>query len=134
MKVEGLDELIKSLEKAKVSLPAQMDIWLEEIGVKALQLVRKEILARNLVDTRDMLNSFMKGGGDNIWEKSGGAGNSILQVGSSIDYALYLEMGYITKSGAVVYPKPFFSTAMRAVEIMIDRNIQKKFNEWIDSI
>lgn len=111
-----------------------MAVWIEEIGIKALQAVRKEILARNLVDTRNMLNSFMKGNGNNIWELQKGAGSVSLEVGSVVDYALYLEMGYVTKNGIPVYPKPYFTTAMRAIEIMIDKQLANKFGKWFDSL
>lgn len=130
MQVNGLKEFQELINKINTELEPQMEIWAEEIGIKMVQAVRKEIRARGLVDSRNMINSFMKGSNGNIWEISRGNGVS-LEFGSNVDYAFYLEMGYVTKGGSIVYPKSYFTTAMRAIELMIDIQLANKFMKWV---
>lgn len=130
MQVNGLKEFQELINKINTELEPQMEIWAEEIGIKMVQAVRKEIRARGLVDSRNMINSFMKGSNGNIWEISRGNGVS-LEFGSNVDYAFYLEMGYVTKGGCIVYPKSYFTTAMRAIELMIDIQLANKFMKWV---
>jgi hypothetical protein len=97
MKIKGLDELIKKLDKAaNGGLRKEMTLWLEGMGMEFLDIVQDEIIRTKTVDTRNLLNSFKKGDGDNVWElKSGGLA---LHVGTNLDYASYVNDGHNTIS------------------------------------
>lgn len=95
MKIKGLDELIKKLEKAaNGGLKAQMALWLEAMGMEFLDVVQDEIIGTKTVDTRLLLNSFKRGDSDNVFElKSGGL---MLHIGTNINYASYVNDGHFT--------------------------------------
>ncbi|BDG48778.1 HK97 gp10 family phage protein [Parageobacillus sp. KH3-4] len=95
MKIKGLDELIKKLDKAtNGGLRKEIALWLEGMGMKFLDIVQDEIIRTQTVDTRNLLNSFKKGDSENVWEiKSGGLA---LHVGTNLDYASYVNDGHFT--------------------------------------
>jgi len=95
MKIKGLNELIKKLDKAaNGGLRKEMTLWLEGMGMEFLDIVQDEIIRTQTVDTRNLLNSFKKGNDENVWEiKSGGLA---LLVGTNLDYASYANDGHFT--------------------------------------
>lgn len=68
--------------------------WMQAIGEKFLELVQNEIIARDVVDSRLLLNSFHKGGDGNMWTAS--EGGLVLEVGTNVEYAQWVEEGHST--------------------------------------
>lgn len=91
--LKDLKKLNQSIQKmGGTNLRKKYAEWLEILGVEFLEIVRGEIIARNKVDTQNLLSSFSKGSLNNIWIlKEGGLS---LEVGSNVSYASYLNDGY----------------------------------------
>ena len=70
----------------------EIQLFLEGIGEEFLRTVQDAIIDMGAVDTRLMLASFGKGGGGNVWEVSDGG--LTLTVGSTLDYAQYVNDGH----------------------------------------
>lgn len=66
--------------------------FFEGLGMEFLRVIQDEIINMGAVDTRLMLASFGKGGGGNVWEVSDGG--LTLTVGSTLDYAQYVNDGH----------------------------------------
>lgn len=130
--IEGFDEMLKIMMEINEELPDQLDQWMEKIGDFFLKEVRREIRSRKLMDTRNMLWSFQKDNENNIWETQQNSEGFTLNVGSVVDYAFYIEMGYVMRNGRIVYPKPYFRTAHRTTEKVFMRMAESAFDRWIN--
>ncbi len=64
----------------------EIALFFEGLGMEFLRMVQDEIISAGALDTRLMLASFGKGGGNNVWEVSNGG--LTLTVGSTLDYAV----------------------------------------------
>lgn len=73
--------------------------WFEGLGIELLRIVEDEIIRRNVVDTRLLLQSFTKGDKNNIWEISDGG--LTLEVGTHAHYASYVNDGHWTNPQGV---------------------------------
>lgn len=71
--------------------------FLEGLGEEFLRIIEDEIIRMGAVDTRLLLNSFHKGGGENIWELSNGG--LTLTVGTNVEYAQWVNDGHMTTRG-----------------------------------
>ena len=130
--LEGYDELLAIMIELNEGLPDQLEIWMEKIGQFFLTEIRREIRTRKLMDTRNMLWSFQKDNENNIWETSADKNGLTLNVGSSVDYALYIEMGYVMRNGTIVYPKPYYTTALRTTEKVFMKMAENAFDAWVN--
>lgn len=74
------------------TLKEEITTWLTSLGERFLKEVHTEILNRDVVDTRRLLGSFVKGGAGNVFEIAGD-GLSI-EVGTNVEYARWVEEGY----------------------------------------
>lgn len=72
----------------------ELEQWLDAMGVEFLNEVRKQIISRNVKRTTLLLHSFEKGSEGNVWEADLGALR--LEVGTSIEYALWANNGHRT--------------------------------------
>lgn len=72
----------------------QLEQWLDAMGVEFLNEVREQIISRNVKRTTLLLHSFEKGSEGNVWEADLGALR--LEVGTSIEYALWANNGHRT--------------------------------------
>lgn len=77
---------------AKGQFKKDMQRFLEAAGFDFLRVVQDEIIRLQVMDTRLLLHSFEKGGEGNVWEISDGG--LTLQVGSSVNYAAWVEDGH----------------------------------------
>jgi len=69
--------------------------FLEGEGFKLLDIVQDKIIGMEVVDTRRLLNSFDKGGNDNVWTiKNGGL---TLEIGTNVEYAAFVNDGHRQK-------------------------------------
>lgn len=95
VEIEGLEELIAKLEKAAGGeFLKQAALWLEAMGLEFLDVVQDEIIRREIVDLRGLLNSFRKGSGENFWEIQSGSLKIKLEVGTRLEYASFINDGY----------------------------------------
>lgn len=82
------------MRAAKSDFHKELEKWLEAIGVEFLDEVREQIISRNVTRTSYLLHTFEKGSDENVWEADLGALK--LEVGSSLDYALWVNNGHRT--------------------------------------
>lgn len=146
---------------AKGELRKEMETWLEGLGVELLRIVQEEIIRLKVVDTRLMLNSFHKGSDGNVWEIV--EGGLTLEVGSTVEYAGYVNDGHWTNPKGVerrfvpgywqgdrfiydrnadggmmlsqkwVEGKHYFDSALRILEKMFPKLIEAKLEEWFET-
>lgn len=77
----------------------ELQLFLEGLGEEFLRIVQDAIMDAGAVDTRLMLASFGRGGSGNIWETSNGG--LTLTVGSTVEYAKWVNDGHFTNPGGV---------------------------------
>ena len=134
---------------------------MEGLGNEFLRIVEDEIIRRKVLDTRLLLASFHKGDGNNLWELT--EGNLTLEVGSTLEYAGYVNDGHWTNPKGVdrrfvpgywqgdrfiydpkaeggmvlkqhfVDGKPYFDSALRILDKMLPEFLDKKLQEWLDN-
>lgn len=95
-------DFFQKMQKAGRSgeLKKAMAQWLEAVGLEFLRIIQDEIIRREVVDTRQLLASFYKDGDGNHWSMT--EGSLSLEVGSTVDYAKWVNDGHWTidtKSG-----------------------------------
>lgn len=150
-----------SIEKAaKGDFRKELELFLEGLGNEFLRIVQDEIIRRKVMDTRLLLASFEKDTEGSIWrlEDSG----LTLEVGSSVDYAKFVEDGHWknpkgverrfvpgywqgdrfiydpgAKTGMVlkqdwVEGKHYFESALRILDRMYPELLDRKLQEWLD--
>lgn len=99
--LSGAREFFDAMEAAaKGGFRKEMELFLEGLGDEFLRLVEDEIKRRNVMDTRLLLASFHKGSDNNVWELTDGG--LTLEVGSTLDYAAYVNDGHWTNTKGVV--------------------------------
>lgn len=93
-------EFFQGMERAaKGDFKRELELYLEGIAFDFLRVVHDEIVRRNVIDTRQLLHSFTKGDGGNVWELS--EGGLTLEVGTNLDYAGYVNDGHWTNPKGV---------------------------------
>lgn len=141
------------------ALKQEMIKFIEGIGDEFLRIVSEEIIRREVVDTRLLLNSFQKGGPDGMWNiKDGGL---TLEVGTNVEYASYVNDGHWTnpkgvdtrwipgywngdkftytpgaETGMLLHQKwiegrHFWEAAIRIMERMLPGLLDAKISEWL---
>lgn len=157
----GVERFFSALEvAAKGGFRKQLELFLEGLGNEFLRIVEDEIIRRKVLDTRLLLASFHKGSGDNLWELT--EGNLTLEVGSTLEYAGYVNDGHWTNPKGVdrrfvpgywegdrfiydptaeggmvlkqhfVEGKPYFDSALRILDKMLPEFLDSKLQEWLD--
>ena len=160
--VSQFKEFFDTLEKAaKGDFRKELELFLEGIGDDFLRIVQDEIVRRKVMDTRRLLTSFERNSDGNVWSLEDGG--LTLEVGSSVDYAGYVNDGHWTnpkgvavrfvpghweghrfiydpgaKGGMVlkqhwVEGAHYFDSALRAIEKMFPTLLEAKLQQWIDS-
>lgn len=93
--IQGLDEFMEKLEyQAKKGFRKELESWVLEMGVEFLDLVTDNIIKAGNVSTSALLKSFSKGDSNNIWKLS--RGNLVLEIGSTLEYADFVNSGHWT--------------------------------------
>ena len=141
------------------ALKADMKKFIEGIGDEFLRIVCEEIIRREVVDTRLLLNSFQKDSSDGMWNiKDGGM---TLEVGTNVEYASYVNDGHWTnpkgvdtrwipgywngnkftyapgaKTGMLLHQKwvegrHFWESSIRIMERMLPGILEAKVSEWL---
>lgn len=155
-------QFFQTLDRAaKGDFRRELELWLEGVGFDFLRVVQDEIKRRKVMDTRLLLASFTKGSEGNVWELT--EGGLTLEVGTSVDYAGYVEDGHWTNSKGVerrfvpgywqgdrfiydpaakggmvlkqhwVKGAHYFDSALRAYERIFKASAEAKLQEWIDN-
>lgn len=89
-------------------------VFLEGIGMEFLRVIQDEIIRLKAIDTRLLLASFHKGGSESIWELD--EGGLILEVGTNVEYAEYVNNGHWTcKKGEAMRFVPGYMVEKRFV-------------------
>lgn len=158
----GADKFFDALEAAaRGGFRKELELFLEGLGNEFLRIVEDEIIRRKVLDTRLLLASFRKGDGNNLWELT--EGNLTLEVGSTLEYAGYVNDGHWTNPKGVdrrfvpgywqgdrfiydptaeggmvlkqhfVDGKPYFDSALRILDKMLPEFLDKKLQEWLDN-
>lgn len=150
-----LQAFVQELRAAGAEAKDVMGEWLDELGEMFLDEVQSEIIARNVVNTGKLFDSFEKGGADNVWVKDG----LTLEVGTDVDYASYVEYGHrqtpgrfipgVMSGGSFQYQpgaktgmvlkagfvegKHFFDGAATSFDPKIQEFLEGKMAEWLAS-
>ncbi|MFG6378597.1 MAG: HK97 gp10 family phage protein [Lachnospiraceae bacterium] len=139
----------------------EFELFLEGIGNEFLRIVQDEIIRRQVMDTRLLLASFEKGADGNIWRLE--EGGMVLEVGTNVNYAKYVNDGHWTNSRGVerrfvpgywqgdrfiydptakggmmlkqhwVEGKHYFEGALHALDRIFPELLDAKLQEWIDN-
>lgn len=157
-----LKAFFRQMERAaKGEFRKDMELFLEGIGYEFLRILQDEIVRREVVDTRQLLSSFERGGDGNVWELTDGG--LTLEVGTILDYASYVEDGHWTNPKGVdrrfvpgywtgdrfvydpsaeggmmlkqrwVEGKHYFESALRILDRMLPELLETKLQQWLDS-
>ena len=81
-----------SKKAAKGDFRKEFELFLEGLGNEFLRILQDEIIRRQVLDSRQLLASFEKGGDGNVWELTDGG--LTLEVGTNVDYASYVNDGH----------------------------------------
>lgn len=155
-------EFFQRIEQAaRGDFKKELGTFLEGLGNEFLRVLQDEIIRREVIDTRLLLNSFHKGGGDNVWELN--EGGLTLEVGTNVSYAGYVNDGHWTvgkgkssrfvpgywsgdhftyapgaKTGMLlrqkwVPGKHFWESGLRIIETLYPELLEAKLQAWLDS-
>lgn len=146
---------------AKGDFKRELETFLEGLGNEFLRILEDEIIRREVVDTRLLLNSFHKGSGDGVWEFN--ADGLTLEVGTNINYAGYVNDGHWTaekgkagrwipghwsgdkfiyepgaKTGMYLKQqwipgKHYWESALRILNEMYPELLDRKLQQWLDN-
>ena len=152
-----------SVEKAaKGDFRKEFELFLEGLGNEFLRILQDEIIRRQVLDSRQLLASFEKGGDGNVWELTDGG--LTLEVGTNVDYANYVNDGHWTNTKGVerrwvpgywegdrfiydpaeknsgmllkqhwVEGKHYWDSALRILDKIYPELLDAKLQEWIDN-
>lgn len=150
-----------SVERAaKGEFRKEFELFLEGLGNEFLRILQDEIVRRQVMDTRLLLSSFEKGSEGNVWNiKEGGL---VLEVGTSVNYASFVNDGHWTnargvkrrfvpghwqgdrfiydpgaKTGMVlkqhwVEGRHYWESALRILDRIYPELLEVKLQEWLD--
>lgn len=160
--MSDLKDFFSRIEKAgNGDFKKELKLFLEGLGSEFLRILQDEIVRRKVMDTRQLLASFRKDGEGSVWELEDD--NLTLEIGTSVDYAGYVNDGHWTNSKGVekrfvpgywsgdrfiydpsakggmilkqkwVEGKHYWESAIRIIERMYPRLLEEKVQQWIDS-
>jgi bacteriophage HK97-gp10 putative tail-component len=158
-----LKELTKTFEKlAGEETKKQFKVWVESMGFEFLDIIKKEIISLEVVDTRLLLTSFKRGDKNNIWTIS--EGGLTIDVGTNVKYAAFVNDGHFTTPEGVVsrwvpgywegnkfkYDKNaktgmllkrkwiegthYWESALKIFEKVFNKSLEKNLSQWLDKI
>jgi len=155
-------EFFGSVEKAaKGEFRKEFELFLEGLGNEFLRILQDEIIRRQVMDSRLLLASFERGNDGNVWRIQ--EGGLVLEVGTNLDYASYVNDGHWTNTKGVarrwvpgywqgdrfiydpaaesgmmlkqhwVEGKHYWDSALRILNQIYPELLEKKLQEWLDS-
>lgn len=138
----------------------EFELFLEGLGNEFLRILQDEIVRRKVMDSRRLLASFEKGGDGNVWSIE--EGGLVLEVGTSVEYAGYVNDGHWTNTKGVerrfvpgywqgdrfiydpaakggmmlkqhwVEGKHYWESALRILDRIYPELLEAKAQDWID--
>ena len=161
--VSELKEFTQKLHKAGTGeFKEALAEFLDGVGQEMLRVIEDEIIRLEAVDTRLLLNSFHKGGDDNVYELS--EGDTTLEIGTNVKYAQFVNdghwqnsqgvesrfvPGYWTADGKFRYTpgaktgmvlkqkfipgKHYMEHSVKIMEKLFPKMIEAKVTEWINN-
>lgn len=160
--VTELRNFVERLSKAAGGdFKKELSLFLEGIGFEFLRILQDEIIRLKVLDTRQLLISFQKGGNGNVWTLS--EGGLTLEIGTNVEYAKYVNDGHWTntkgverrfvpgvwsgdrfiyqpgaKTGMVlkqhwVEGAHYWESALRILEKIYPKMLDAKLQEWLDN-
>lgn len=147
-------------QAARGDFKKECEQYLEAVGYEFLRILEDEIIRRKVMDTRLLLASFHKDGEGNVWTISDGG--LTLEVGSSVQYASYVNDGHWTNPKGVkvrfvpgswegdtfIYDPNatggmaltqkwipgahYWEAALRILDAMLPTLLEEKLQTWID--
>ena len=100
-------EFFGSVERAaKGEFRKEFERFLEGLGYEFLRILQDEIVRRKVMDTRLLLASFEKGSNGNVWNIQ--EGGLVLEVGTNVDYASYVNDGHYTLRARLFGWRPIY--------------------------
>lgn len=137
------------------------ELFLEGIGEEFLRIVQDEIVRRKVMDSRLLLASFERGAEDNVWRLQ--EGGLVLEVGTNVSYASYVNDGHWTNTKGVerrwvpgywqgdrfiydpsaktgmllkqhwVEGAHYFDSALRILNEIMPQVLDEKLQAWLDN-
>lgn len=98
--VSQMEDFARKCTAAAADLKPYAAKTLEEAGEEFLDIVQGAIEGAGNVDTGKLLSSFAKGGPGNVWELN--TGGLTLTIGSTLDYAKYVNDGHRQQPGRFI--------------------------------
>lgn len=160
--VSQLQQFFDQLEQAGNSeFKKEIKKFMEGLGEEFLRIVEDEIIRKNVLDTRLLLNSFHKGHVDNVWIMQNDG--MTLEIGTNVEYASYVNDGHWTnpkgvkqrwvpgywngdrfvydrssKTGMLLKQKwvegrHYWESSIRLMEQLIPRYLDAKLESWLRS-
>lgn len=98
--VTEFKQFFESVRKAaRGEFRKELELFLDGVGNEFLRIVQDEIVRRKVMDTRLLLASFQKGAEGCVWKIEDGGLS--LEVGSSVEYAKFVNDGHWTNPKGV---------------------------------
>lgn len=154
--VSQLEQFADRLTAAgKGDFKKELALWVDALGVEFLDIITDQIISREVTDRRLLLNSFTKGGEDNVWKSSDGG--LTLEIGTAVEYAQWVNDGHKQRPGRFipgewkgerfiytpgastgmvlkadwVEGKHYWEAALRTMEAMMPKYVEAKLNQWL---
>lgn len=155
-------EFFQTMERAaRGDFRKELELFMEGLGNEFLRILQDEIQRRKVLDSRLLLASFEKGNSGNVWEISDGG--LTLEVGTSVDYAGYVNDGHWTNTKGVerrfvpgywqgdrfIYDQNaeggmvlkqhwvegahYWESALRILDRIYPELLERKMQQWIDT-
>ena len=90
----------KLRKAANGDLKKEFALFLDGIGFEMLRVIEDEIIRLKAVDTRLLLNSFHKGGANNVYELR--EADLTLEIGTNVEYAQWVNDGHKQTPGRFI--------------------------------
>ena len=154
-------KFLGSVERAaKGDFRKELEIFLDGLGNEFLKILQDEVIEKKIIDNRELLSSFQKGKQENIWRIE--EGGLVLEVGTSVNYAGFVNDGHWTnpkgvekrfvpgywegdrfkhdssaKSGIMlkqhwIEGKHYWESALRILDRNYPRFLEERLQEWLD--
>ena len=153
--VSDMVAFFDKMKSAKGDFKKELETWLDAMGQEFLEEVQNQIISRNAMNSRLLLHSFEKGDSNNFWSIDLGA--LCLEVGSTLDYAIWVNNGHHQKPGRFipghwegnefvytpgeksgmvlkaewVKGKLYFDVALKLFAPVWEKSFEKNFENWI---
>ena len=157
-----VSEITKFAEKCgragKGELKRELLEFLDGLGFEMLRIVEDEIVRLRAIDTRLLLNSFHKGGADNVYELN--EGDLTLEIGTNVKYAKWVNDGHKqqpgrfipgvwnndgkfryqpgAKTGMVlkanfVEGRHYWENSIKIMEKIFPKALEKRVSQWVEN-